>query len=656
MKSKRYLPEEHGYQLFFLIALLFSVITAIFQPMVAVVESISTIMLYLVFRGFMAKRIKALLEYMKSRDNDIAAASRGAIINAPLPMVIFQPETDEIIWSNDRFLAMTGNPEHVFDTRLSEVVPQFQFRWITEGKYQAPELVSVQDAQYLVFGNLIEGNLAISYWVEITRYAWLEESYKKSRPVAAVLLIDNYDDLMRSIEESERSVLLSDLNKRISQWADSTQGILCRYDRDHYLFLFEEEHLPELQKQKFSILESVRQVRSPNEISATLSIGVGRDAPNLRELLHYATQSVEMALSRGGDQVVIKDQENYQFFGGKAKESDRRTKVKSRVVANALSELLSSASQVLIMGHYSPDLDVIGAAVGVVAIARKRKVPAYIVREASLNPAKELMEELSRLPEYDSVFVSQEEALGRLNQNTLLVVVDTNRPEQVQVPILLTSAKRIIIIDHHRRAASHIDNAVLSFEDPYASSASELTAELLQYILEPGDLLRQEAEAVLSGIVLDTKNFTLRTGGRTFEAAAYLRRQGADTSEVRKLFQSDLQGAISRFSIVQNTKIYREGIAVAISEMPVDRVTAAKAADELISMTGINASFVLFPTSDGQIMVSARSIGNINVQVISEQLGGGGNAAAAGAQIKDIDLEEAEFKLKEAIDQYLEEQ
>ncbi|MDF2838445.1 MAG: family phosphoesterase [Evtepia sp.] len=655
MKSKRHLPEEHGYQLFFLIALLFSVVTAVFKPMVAVAESISTILLYLVFRGYLAKRNKEIMEHMKSRENDIEAATRGTIINAPLPMVIFQPETDEIIWSNDRFLAMTGNPEHVFDTKLSDVVPQFQCRWVTEGKHQAPEPVRVRDAQYLVFGNLIEGNLAISYWVEVTRYAWLEENYDKSRPIAAVLLIDNYDDLMRSIEESERSVLLSELNKRISQWADSTRGILCHYDRDHYLFLFEEGQLPELQKQKFSILESVRQVRSRNEVTATLSIGVGRDAPNLRELFHYATQSMEMALSRGGDQLVIKDRENYQFFGGKAKESDRRTKVKSRVVANALSELLSNATQILIMGHFSPDLDVVGAAVGLNAIARKRGVPAYIIQESSLNPAKNMIDDLARLPEYETVFISEEEALSRLNETTLLVVVDTNRPEQVQVPALLTRAKRLVIIDHHRRAASHIENPILSFEDPYASSASELATELLQYILEPGDLLRQEAEAVLSGIVLDTKNFTLRTGGRTFEAAAYLRRQGADTTEVRKLFQSDLQGTISRFGIVQKTKIYREGIAMAISETPVDRVTAAKAADELISMTGIHASFVLFPTGDNQIAVSARSNGNINVQVISELLGGGGNAAAAGAQIKGLSLEEAEQKLKEAIDRYFDE-
>lgn len=655
MKMKKQLPQERGYLLFFVVAVLFSMATMVFQPILAVVELVCITALYIVLRNVLDKQTQNMLEYMKSRDNDIQTATRGTIVNAPLPMVIFQPDTDEIIWSNHRFLSMTGNLEHLFETKLSEVVPDFSWRWLVDGDTMAPHPVKVQDADYLVFGNLIEGNLAISYWVDITRYVWVEERYHSTRPVAAVILIDNYDDLMRSIEESERSVLMSELNKRISQWADPTQGILCRYDRDHYLFFFEDAYLQDLQKKKFSVLESVREVKSPNQVTATLSIGIGRDAPSLRELFQFATQSTEMALSRGGDQVVIKDKENYQFFGGKAKESDRRTKVKSRVVANALSELLTNASQIFIMGHSYPDLDVIGAAAGLVSIARKRKVPAYIIRSLEPNPAEDMTEKLAQLPEYEDIFVSSDEAMSRMDDNSLLLVVDTNRPEQVQMPDILTEAKQIVIIDHHRRAATYIENPILRFEDPYASSASELTAELMQYILEPGDLLRTEAEAVLSGIMLDTKNFTLRTGGRTFEAAAYLRRQGADTAEVQKLFQSDLDEALSRFAIVEKTKVYRDGIGIAVSETAVDRITAAKAADELSGIAGMKASFVLFPSGERQVMMSARSIEDINVQVISELLGGGGNAAAAGAQMKDITLEEAEDKLKEAIDRYFDE-
>lgn len=655
MRPKRKLPEEQGYVLFFATALLFAIVTSVFQPALAIVEAVCTVGLFFVLRAVQRRRNQEFLDYIKNRDSDIDAATRGTIVNAPLPMVIFQPETEEIIWSNKRFLEMAGHPEHLFDTKLSEAVPEFYYRWLIDGDTKAPEPVLVQGEQYLVFGNLIDGNLAICYWVEITHYTTIKEQYQKSRLVAAVLMIDNYDDLMRGIEESERSVLLSEMNKRISAWAEPTQGILCRYDREHYLLIFEDEHLPELQRQRFQLLETVREVRGSNKITATLSIGVAKAAPTLRGLFHNATLSMEMALSRGGDQAVIRDGEQYNFFGGKAKEIERRTKLKSRVMSNALAELLSGASQLLMMGHLFPDLDVIGAEAGLLAIARAKEIPAYIIRDAEFSPAEEMLEKLSVLPEYEGVFISAQEAEERLDEQTLVIVVDTNRPEQVQASALLQAGGRVIVIDHHRRAATYIENNILSFEDPYASSASELCAELMQHILEPGDLHRQEAEAVLAGIVLDTKNFTLRTGARTFEAAAYLRRAGADMVEVRKFFQTDIKAAMARYDIVRRAEIYREGLGIAITGREVDRITAAKAADEMISIADISASFVLFLLDEQTVMLSARSIGNVNVQLISEQLGGGGNAAAAGAQLRDTTLEEAEVALKAAIDSYFEE-
>jgi len=655
MRPKRKLPDERGYLLLFTTALLFAMVTSLFQPVLAIAETACTIVLFFALRAAQVRRNQELLDYMKNRDSDIDAATRGTIVNAPLPMVIFQTETEEIIWSNKRFLEMAGHPEHLFDTKLSEAVPEFHFRWLMDGDTQAPEPVFVQGAQYLAFGNLIDGNLAICYWVNITRYASIKEQYQKSRPVAAVLMMDNYEDLMRSIEESERSVLLSEMNKRISAWAEPTQGILCRYDREHYLLLFEEEKLPELQRQRFELLETVRQVRSSNKIAATLSIGIAKGAPTLHGLFHNATLSMEMALSRGGDQVVIRDGEQYYFFGGKAKEIERRTKLKSRVVSNALAELLGGASKLIIMGHLFPDLDVIGASAGLVAIARAKKIPAYIIRDPEFSPADEMLEKLSVLPEYEEVFISAQEAVERLDGLTIVIVVDTNRPEQVQAPALLQTGGRVMVIDHHRRAATYIENPILSFEDPYASSASELCAELLQHILEPGDLCSQEAEALLSGIVLDTKNFTLRTGVRTFEAAAYLRRAGADTAEVQKLFQTDIKAAIARYDIVRRAEIYRDGLGIATTDQKVDRITAAKAADEMISIADISTSFVLFQLDEQTVMLSARSIGNVNVQLISERLGGGGNAAAAGAQMKNMTLAQAEVELKTAIDSYFEE-
>ncbi len=655
MKRRRHVPDEWGYLFLFAIALLFSGLTMLFNPPLALGEAVISLVLFSFLRTSLERRNRDMAEYMRNREDNLESATRGTIVNAPLPMVIFQPETEEIIWSNNRFLALAGHPEHLFDTKLSEAVPDFEYRWLTDGKWRAPEPVLVNEAWYLVYGNLIDGKMAICYWVDITPYAAAKEQYLDSRPVAAILLIDNYDDLMRGIDESERSVLLSELNKRISAWAEPMQGIFCRYDHEHYLLVFEASHLAEIQRQRFQVLESAREVRGSNEITATLSIGIAKNAPSLRLLFQNANMSMEMALSRGGDQVVLRDGEAYQFFGGKAKETERRSKLKSRVVANALQELLSGALRVVIVGHRHPDMDVIGAAAGLSAIARAKGLPAYIVREAERCPAEEMIEKLLQMPAYEDAFLLPEEALDLVDEQTLLIVVDTNRPEQVQVPSLLERAGRVVVMDHHRRAATYIENPTLSFEDPYASSASELAVELMQHLLSPGELSRQEAEATLAGIVLDTKNFTLRTGGRTFESAAYLRRAGADTDTVRRFFQSDWESAMARYAIVQHTKLYREGISIAVSNQTADRVTAAKAADEMITIADIAAAFVLSPMDGHTLMLSARSVGVVNVQLIVERLGGGGNAAAAGAQLQGMTLPEAEQALKAAIDAYLDE-
>ncbi len=659
MNRNAQMPREEGVRVFFLLALLFAAVTLWFHPIAAAAEAAVALLLLIPLRAARKRRDREFIRHLDAVSTDIKAAARGTIMNAPIPVALFHPETDEIIWTNDRFLAITGNPDHLFDTKLSAVVPSFQSRWLMEGKLQSPEPVTLRQGEYLVFGNLIDtnsrsGSLAMTYWVEVSHYTQVEEAFEKSRPVAALILVDNYEDLMRGLEESERAVLLSDLNKRISQWAEPAGGILLRYDRDHYLFLFAEENLLRFQEEKWSLLEAARQVRSPNRITATLSLGVGRNESGLRELFQSATQSLEMALSRGGDQAVIKNREEYQFIGGRAKESDRRSKVKSRVIAKALSELLGSASKVLIMGHKHSDMDVTGAAAGLAAITRKKGLPTYILRDYGTSPDVDLIALLTELPEYEGVFIGEEEALEQLDRNTIVLVVDTSRPEQVQSEELLREAGRVVVIDHHRRAATYIDQTALSFQDPYASSASELVVDLMQHILDPGDLRRQEAEAILAGIILDTKNFTLRTGSRTFEAAAYLRRAGAETTEVKRLFQSNLEKTVLRYHVVGKAELYRPGIAVAVSESEVDRITAAKAADELLNIVGINASFVLSPLG-GQLMLSARSAGDVNVQVITEMLGGGGNAAAAGAQLRGVSLAEGTKRLKEAIDRYFKE-
>ncbi len=653
---------EPGLRQYFLCLVAFALISAHFSIPLAVIELAVVVILYLYFRSSTNKRKREIIKYMDSLTCSMDTASKDTMLHSPLPMVIFRPDTDEVIWSNERFLQMTGEREHLFDTKLSAAVPDFNPRWLMEGKSECPNEVEVGDRRYLVFGHLVRTEdkketscLATTYWVDVTEYSNISDEFYDSRPVAAILLLDNYEEIMKNMEENVRSAMLSAINQKLKEWVEPAQGLFIRHDRDRYLFLFEQRYLQTFKEEKFSILDSVREVLGVNNVPATLSIGIGQDANSLEELYQYASLSIEMALSRGGDQAVIKNRYNFEFFGGRSKELEKRTKVKSRVMANAMKALISDSSTVFVMGHKYPDLDAFGACAGVAAMARKLGVPCRILKEPGHTPAEEMENRLRALPEYADVMISEQDALLAADSRSLLVVVDTNRPEQVQAEALLDSCSRVVVIDHHRRAATYIANAALNFHEPYASSASELTAELIQYLMDPADLLRVEAEALMAGIMLDTKNFTMRTGGRTFEAAAFLRRAGADTGELKKLFQNDLNGVIARYDIIRNAKVYENSIAIAAVDHTVGRVTAAQAADELLNLSGIDASFVLFP-DETTVFVSARSIGSTNVQVILEKLGGGGNAATAGAQIPDATVQEATERLIFAIRQYLEDE
>ena len=627
----------------------------------AAVEAVVVVALYFYFRRSNAQRQKEILQYIENVTYNIDVATKDTMANAPLPMVIFRPESDEVIWSNDRFLQITGEREHLFDLKLSDAVPGFSSRWLMEGKRECPGEVTLGQRRFLVFGHMIRTDeqggrsyLATTYWVDVTDLAQLRDEYYAKRPVLAILTLDNYEEIMKGQSDNAKSALMSSINDRLDQWTAPAQGVFTKYDRDRYLFLFEERYLKEFQDGKFSVLDAVHEVQNASGLPATLSIGIGKEADSFQELFQFASLSLEMALSRGGDQAVIKNKFNFEFYGGRSKETEKRTKVKSRVMANALGELVADASRVFVMGHKYGDLDCIGAAAGVCAIARKRGVPAHIIRESGQTPAADMITRLGALPEYQETFVTGQDAIILADTRSLLVVVDTNRPEQTVSEELLLSCNKVAVIDHHRRAATYIANAALNFHEPYASSASELVTELLQYLVEPSDLLRCEAEALLAGIVLDTKQFTMRTGGRTFEAAAFLRRCGADTGDVRKLFQNDLEGTVARYSIIRTAQMYRDGVAVAAVDHPVGRIIAAQAADELLNISGVDSSFVLFPDGE-RVIISGRSMGDTNVQVILEKLGGGGNASAAGGQIPGT-INDVTKRLLRAIDQYFEEE
>ncbi len=651
---------QPSFRLYFICLIVFSLLSAAFSWPLAGLELAVVACLGLYSREASQRRRREINKYLDSYTGNVDSATKDTMVNSPLPMVLFRPESDDIIWTNDRFLHLTDQREHLYDAKLSALIPGFDAHWLMEGKSQCPNEVTYAGRRFLVYGHLVRtggrgggGFLATTYWVDITELAQTRDQYQATRPVAAVLLLDNYEDLLKNLSENDRSTIMAEIDSRIENWVADTGGILRRYQRERYLFVFEQRHLGRFIESKFDILDAIHQVVNPSGMNASLSIGVGTDGDSFRELLDFANLSIDMALSRGGDQAVIRNKFTFEFYGGRSKETEKRTKVKSRVMANALSSLVSDSSQVFIMGHKAPDNDAVGAAAGVCALCRKNGVPAHIIREAGTPPSQVLIDRLQQLAEYHDCFLSAQEALLIADNRSLVVVVDTNRPEQVQALEILQSCNRVAVIDHHRRAATYIEGAALNYHEPYASSASELVTELLQYIIEPNHLLRTEAEALLAGIVLDTKNFTMRTGGRTFEAAAFLRRSGADTAEVKKLFQNDLSGTIAKYSIIQNAKLYRDNIAVAVASRPVGRVTAAQAADELLNIIGIDASFVISPDGE-RVNISGRSMGDTNVQLILEKLGGGGNAAAAGGQVSGKSVDEVAQELARAIDQYLE--
>ncbi len=653
---------EPNLKFYFAVMLLFAVAAIPVNWQLALAEGTLTVLLYFYFRQSNQKRRQGVLQYIDSVTGSVDTASKSTLINSPLPTLVFRPDTGEIIWSNESFLQLAGVREHLFEMRLSEAVPDFQVQWLLSGKQESPERVELNNHRFRVYGSLVRSRnrtgvqsmVATTYWVETTEADHLREVYEASRPVAAILMLDNYEDLMKACEDTQRSAVLAQIDEKLQTWANAGQGILLKTDRNHYLFLFEEQYFQHFVDEKFSILDTVRAIRVAENIHPTLSIGIGKDSPSIPELYKNAKLSLEMALSRGGDQAVVRNQVDFAFYGGRTKATEKRTKVKSRVMANAFRELIADAGEVYIMGHSFADMDAVGAAAGICCAARKRGKQARIVIDREHTAAETLIARLDALPEYSGVFLTPAEAFLQMRADTLLVVVDTNRPDMVENPQLLESCNRVAVIDHHRRAATYIENAAFNFHEPYASSASELVTELLQYLVESTDLLREEAGALLAGIVLDTKHFTQRTGGRTFEAAAFLRRSGADTAEVQRLFQGDLKDMVTKYDIIRRAEMYRSNIAVSVVEEPgVDRVAAAQAADDLLTLKGVQASFVIY-AAEGAVLMSARSLGEINVQVILEALGGGGNSTTAGARIEDTDPESVRQQLIGVLDAYFE--
>ena len=650
---------EPNLQPYFLCLALCVAVAIPIEPLLAALEAVVLLLLYIFYRRQTKKRRRSVMQYVETITGGVDSISKNSLLNTPLPVVIFRADNGEIIWTNDSFADMAAGEDDIFQMTIGQVAPDFHYQSILDGSGQMGEPAEINGRICQVYGSATrmegraaaQGQIVTAYFVDVTESQRLKELYEATRPVVCELVLDNYEEIIKAGGEAGKSSVLAQVDEKINDWVKDTGGLLKKYDRDRYLYVCDEQVFSQLVAEKFSILEAVHQVSSEDGVTASISIGAGKDYDTYREAFHWADKSIEMALSRGGDQAVVKDSLDFQFYGGRAKSTEKRTKVKSRVMAKALGDLIADATQVYVMGHEYADMDAVGAAAGICCAARKRGKKAQIVIDLDNNNAQPLVRKLRAAPEYEGVFISGPDAFLHAQPGALLVVVDTNRPDMVENRQLLDSCNRVAVIDHHRRAATYIENAALNFHEPYASSASELVTELLQYMVEGRDLLRVEAEALLAGIVLDTKNFMMRTGGRTFEAAAFLRRAGAETSEVRRYFQSDLPSMIQRYDIIREAKLYHGDIAIAVVTKEVPRVTAAKAADDLLTLQGVQASIVLYRAGEGTSM-SGRSLGEINVQVILERLGGGGNSTTAGGHVPGSEPETVYQRLIAAIDAY----
>ena len=642
---------------YFFVLFAFALAAAAMEEYILAIAEFCVVAVILVSHLLYRNRRKQELSRFLQKSVDDMNGNRAG--ESPFPVLVIRLEDGGIVYANEQFISITGFQDTFVEHRTEDVLPGFSTDWITSGKTEYPFDVTLGQRRYRVYGTQINSKsvnsprLAILYFTDLTELYQVRDEYIRSRPVVSIILVDNYEELTRNLSDAAISALNAKLNDALLQWSEEYHGLLRRLEKNRFLLIFEKRDLKRAMNDKFSIIEQIHEITSPSGLAASISFGLGVDGVTYEEAYNFAALAIEMSLSRGGDQAVVKDRINFSFYGGRTREADHRSKVRSRVTANSLMELIGQSSRVFIMGHKSADMDAVGAAMGIACLCRKQEKPVNIVLDLENNAAEMLIKEIRQVPEYKDVFVCGQEALLLCDSHSVLIVVDTNRPDQVEFRPLLESIPKICVVDHHRRAADYITPVVVNFHEPYASSAAELATELLQYAVDKSDVLPIEAKALMAGIFLDTKSFNVRTGERTFEAAAYLRQLGADTVEVKKLLQNDFQNTMAKYQIIKAARLYRQELAIAALNTSTSRPLAAQAADELLNISGITASFVLYPDGD-QVIISARSIGVANVQMILEPLGGGGNTATAGAQIKDASVKDVLDALVASIDRFFE--
>ena len=590
---------------------------------------------------------------VKSAKRVLTGEEEAAFQAFALPVAVVAPAGD-IVWANEAFAASLCNGGSFLGDNVLKYIYPKTFRQVMGEKGTA---VTHNGREYTVYGARAKEGY-ILYFVDDTYFKAINKEYREKRPVVCLAAFDNREELVRDSFGGDDSRITAQVDEVMRRWViQDMNGFVRRLDSSRYLFVVDDAHVEQAKQKRFHVLDEVRAIRSArNNMSATISIGVGRGAKDIAESERWARQALDMALGRGGDQVAVKQEgDSYEFFGGLSKGVEKRDKVRTRVIAATLTDHVKASDQIFVMGHKNSDLDSVGSAVGIWAALHKGlEKPVHIVLNRNQTLAGPLVEMTEKAYPGESLFISPLEALQSATERSLLIVVDTHSVNFVESGELLERIPRVVVIDHHRMMVTHIKNALIFYHEPYASSASEMVTELAQYI-KSSAIDGADAQALLAGIMLDTKNFVLKTGVRTFEASAFLRRRGADTVAVKKLFSDSLDTYKQKAQLVSGAEIYK-GCAIATSswEHGDYRVAAAQAADELLSIMGVHASFVLYKVN-GDVNISARSLGDVNVQVILEEFGGGGHFTMAGAQLKNITIGDARRALIRELDDKLEE-
>lgn len=622
--------------------------------------AISGVVFYLNLKNNESKKIE-WMRYVENLSLNMDKIAKKAIRYLPIPMCVIE-FNGKITMHNDKFSEIIGR-DRLLDENIKDVVGEIDLTKALNDENEMYSEIEYKDKRYSIVYRVIKNRtnsdvdyMMVLYWLDKTDYLNLKEKYINEKTVIGIIEVDGYEEVIKSADEENRPLITADIERVLSTFETESKAAMKRVSKDKFFLVMNREELKKIELDKFEILDKIRNIDHGNTLPVTISMGVGIDGETINDNFKMAVGALDLALGRGGDQVVVKTKDNFSFYGGKSKAVEKKTKVKSRLIGHALREIINQSEDVLIMGHRYPDMDAMGAAVGIYDLCKACGKESNIVLE-NLNDSIEIFaKKIKKDKYYKGIFINHETAIERCKEDTLVIVLDTHRPNFTECPKLLEISDKVVVIDHHRRGVEFISDAVLLFHEIYVSSTCEMVTELIQYMDENIKINKMTAEGLLAGINLDTKNFAFKTGVRTFEAASYLRKIGADTIEVKKLFNADISDFTTKAEIIQNTKIINNRICIGYTSSEIDNVNViiAKAADELLNIRQVEASFVL-GQKDGKVFISARSLGDINVHVMMEKLGGGGHIDIAGAQLKNVSLKKAYNMVHEIIEEFLEE-